>query len=74
MLNKTKEVRKTDKPSGKQYIALAICTAAMIVLIYVVPALAVLENLLPAVIVGISCIVTMGVSVFKGGLTDVSGE
>ena len=58
----------------KQRIALAVCTAAMIVLIYVVPALAVLENLLPAVIVGISCIVTMGVSVFKGGLTKIAPD
>ncbi len=60
--------------SKSKYISLAILTAALAVLIYGVPALTVMDNLFPAVIVCIACIVTMAITVFKGGLTDVSGE
>lgn len=60
--------------TSKQYIALAVFTAALVVLIYGVPALAVLEDLFPSMVVSTVCLLTMGVSVFKGGLTDVSGK
>ena len=73
-MKKTKEVKKADKLSANQYIALAMFSVALAVLIYGVPALTLMDNLFPAVIVCIACFVTMAITVFKGGLTDVSGE
>ncbi len=59
----------------RQYIAAGIVAAGLIVIVYVVPFLAqALESLFPALIVGIAGLAVMAAAVFKGGLTDVSGE
>lgn len=59
----------------RQYIASGIVAAGLIVIVYVVPFLAqVFESVFPAMIVGIAGLAVMAAAVFKGGLTDVSGE
>ena len=58
-----------NKKQTKAAIALG---AALAVLIYVVPALAELDSLIPSIVLGAVCLIVMGICVFKGGLTDVS--
>lgn len=60
--------------SKKQYIAAGVVAVCLIASLYVVPALAMLDSLFPALIVGIAGLTVMAAAVFKGGLTDVSGE
>ena len=57
----------------KQYIASAVAAAGLFVLLYIVPP--VTESVpLAGVALGAVMLVIMAVCVFKGGLTDVSGE
>lgn len=51
----------------RKYISLAILTAALAVLIYVVP---VIPDLLLCVASGTLCLAVMAACVFAGGLTD----
>ena len=58
--------------SKKQYIAAAICAVLLAALFWAVPALVNMDELLWAAILGAVCLSGMMISVFKGGLTDVS--
>ena len=59
--------------SKKQYIATGICGAALLVLLYIVPPVTETAPLAGAAL-GAVMLTIMAVCVFKGGLTDVSGE
>ena len=57
----------------RQYIATGICGAALLVMLYIVPPVTEAVPLAGAAL-GTVMLVIMAVCVFKGGLTDVSGE
>lgn len=57
----------------RQYIATGICGAAFAVLLYIVPPVTETAPLAGAAL-GAAMLTIMAVCVFKGGLTDVSGE
>ena len=57
----------------KQYIAAGIVGAALLVMLYIVPPVTESSPLAGAAL-GAVMLTIMAVCVFKGGLTDVSGE
>jgi len=57
----------------KQYIAFGIFTAALAALIYIMPPVTEWSPLAGAIL-GVILLAIMTICVFRGGLTDVSGE
>jgi|GEM_PF-2185851 len=56
----------------RQYIATGICGAALLVMLYAVPALAEQRDLIPAIVLGIMCLIVMAGCVLFGNLTEIT--
>ena len=58
----------------KQYIAAGIAGAALLVMFYVVPALAEQRDLIPAIVLGIMCLIVMAGCVLLGNLSEITPD
>ena len=58
----------------RQYIGVGIFGGALLVMLYAVPALAEQRDLIPAIVLGIMCLIVMAGCVLLGNLSEITPD